>query len=61
MKKTESHSPVFKGYKVKSTTVCAYCPKCGESLKNYLQDKCDKCGWDIDWQKVGIRNDKRRN
>ena len=53
MKKAESHAPVFKGYKAHSTTVCAYCPKCGESLKDYLQSKCDKCGWDIVWQKVG--------
>lgn len=57
MKKTESHAPVLKGSKVNSTTVCAYCPKCGESLKEYLQAKCDKCGFDIVWQKT--RKEKR--
>ena len=51
MKKT-NHKPVFRGSKPRSTTVCAYCPKCDANLKDYLQPKCENCGWDIDWQKV---------
>lgn len=56
MKKTD-HKPVFRGYKFGSTTVCAYCPKCDAVLRDYLQPKCENCGWDIDWQKVRDKSD----
>lgn len=45
-----THEPVFKGLHRNSTTVGAYCPKCGEALKDYRQQTCTRCKWKIDWR-----------
>ena len=32
-----------------STTVHAHCPKCKATLINYGQEKCQKCGLELEW------------
>ena len=46
----ENHEPKLKGTKPYSTTVSAYCPKCGEIIKDFKQPKCSACDWELDWR-----------